>query len=325
MLRSMYSGISGLKNFQTKLDVIGNNISNVNTYGYKKERTVFKDLISQTQAGASGPSATRGGVNAIQVGLGSQLAAIDTMHNPGSMQSTGRTLDVAISGEGFFMVADAAEFEPGDEGEIGIATGFTNTSYTRAGNFYMDRNGYVVNADGKYVVGFANPEIATYDNPDVDEASGFEGQKNDAVEDLEGNLFDEEGNLAGNVDATPIRIPTTAQSMSISQDGTVSFVDANGKLQYAGTLVLAKFANASGLEKTGGNYFQPSQNSGNPYSQLGTVDGLGSINSGFVEMSNVDLSEEFTEMIVAQRGFQANSRIITTSDEILQELVNLKR
>ena len=113
MIRSMYSGISGLKNFQTKLDVIGNNIANVNTYGFKKERTIFKDLISQTQAGASGPSQTRGGVNSIQVGLGSQLSAIDTIHNPGSMQTTGRTLDVAISGEGFFMVADSIEMEPG--------------------------------------------------------------------------------------------------------------------------------------------------------------------------------------------------------------------
>ncbi|MER1990732.1 MAG: flagellar hook-basal body complex protein, partial [Solibacillus isronensis] len=98
-----------------------------------------------------------------------------------------------------------------------------------------------------------------------------------------------------------------------------------GDLQYAGSIVLAKFSNASGLEKTGSNYFQATQNSGSAYAQLGTQDGMGSINSGFMEMSNVDLSEEFTEMIVAQRGFQANSRIITTSDEILQELVNLKR
>src|SRR3954451_24340815 len=104
MLRSMYSGISGLKNFQTKLDVIGNNISNVNTYGFKKGRTIFKDLISQTTAGASAPTNTVGGVNPKQVGLGSQLAAIDTIHSGGSLQSTGNTLDLAISGDGFFQV-----------------------------------------------------------------------------------------------------------------------------------------------------------------------------------------------------------------------------
>jgi flagellar hook protein FlgE len=328
MLRSMYSGISGLKNFQTKLDVIGNNISNVNTYGFKKERTVFKDLISQTQTGASGPSATRGGTNAIQVGLGSQLAAIDTMHNSGSMQSTGRTLDLAISGEGFFMVADSVEFEPGADGAIDVATGLSNTLYTRAGNFYMDRNGYLVNGDGKYVVGFANEAVANGDYDAIEDPEGwtsnFDDDKDGTVGDVEaGTNILEAGALPDGTN--PIRIPTTAQSMNISQDGTVSFVDAAGKLQYAGTLILAKFPNASGLQKEGANYFQVTQNSGDVYAQLGTVDGLGSINSGFVEMSNVDLSEEFTEMIVAQRGFQANSRIITTSDEILQELVNLKR
>ena len=113
--------------------------------------------------------------------------------------------------------------------------------------------------------------------------------------------------------------------MTIGQDGTISFVDAEGNMQYAGTALLAKFPNAEGLEKNGGNYFKQSQNSGVMYIQAATQDGIGTIQSGFLEMSNVDLSEEFTEMIVAQRGFQATSRIITTSDEILQELVNLKR
>lgn len=329
MLRSMYSGISGMKNFQTKLDVIGNNIANVNTYGFKKERTIFKDLISQTQSGASGPSATRGGVNAIQVGLGSQLAAIDTIHNPGSMQSTGRTLDLGIAGDGFFMVADAATFEDGDSaaGTPATAEGFTNTQYTRAGNFYMDKNGFLVNADGKYLVGFA-ADVTAYDaiDPEDPPGTGFDDNKPDIAGGA--NLIDPTtGELLpqGDTTASPIRIPTTAKSMSISQDGTVSFVDSAGDLQYAGTLVMAKFANAGGLEKSGSNYFQASQNSGAVYAQLASQDGIGSVNSGFVEMSNVDLSEEFTEMIVAQRGFQANSRIITTSDEILQELVNLKR
>lgn len=328
MLRSMYSGISGLKNFQTKLDVIGNNIANVNTYGFKKERTVFKDLISQTQAGASSPSATRGGVNAIQIGLGSQIAAIDTVHNGGSLQTTGRTLDVAISGEGFFIVADsAAEEMPAVEDMASltenalIEEGLTNTQYTRAGNFYMDRNGFVVNGDGKYLVGVPNPTVygevddEAISNADADKATGAEAVGVD-------NLY-----VDGAIDAEvgPLKIPTNAQSMSIGQDGSVNYVDVNGKLQFAGQLLLAKFPNASGLEKVGANYFQVTANSGDSLVQVGTQAGLGTINSGFMEMSNVDLSEEFTEMIVAQRGFQANSRIITTSDEILQELVNLKR
>ena len=317
MLRSMYSGISGLKNFQTKLDVIGNNISNVNTYGYKKERTIFKDLISQTQSGASSPTATRGGVNAVQVGLGSQLAAIDTVHNSGSLQTTGRTLDLAISGDGFFMVGDA-NGAPDEDGIIG-ETGITNISYTRAGNFYMDRNGYLVNGEGKYVVGIPNPTI--YNDPEDPQPSNADADKEGLA--LETTDLYEEG--AFSEETSPIKVPTNAQSMSVSQDGSVFYVDVNGQLQFAGQLLMAKFPNASGLEKTGSNYFQVTANSGNPLVQVGTQAGIGSIQSGFLEMSNVDLSEEFTEMIVAQRGFQANSRIITTSDEILQELVNLKR
>ncbi|MCM3742838.1 flagellar basal body rod protein FlgG [Sporosarcina luteola] len=270
MLRSMYSGISGLRNFQTKLDVIGNNISNVNTYGFKKGRTIFKDLISQTVAGASGATATRGGVNPKQVGLGSQIAAIDTIHTGGSTQFTGNTLDLAISGDGFFQVADGNP-----------TTGFsTSRLYTRAGNFYLDNQGFLVNSDGKYLV---------------------------------------------STSGRPLKIPTDAQSMSIGQDGSVNYVASNGTLTPEGQIQLAKFPNPAGLQKTGGNYFQQTANSGAASTGTATTSGLGSIESGFLEMSNVDLAEEFTEMIVAQRGFQANTRIITTSDEILQELVNLKR
>lgn len=265
MLRSMYSGISGLRNFQTKLDVIGNNISNVNTYGFKKGRVVFKDLISQTTQGATAPNGTLGGTNPKQVGLGSQLAAIDTIHEGGSMQTTNRGLDCAIQGDGYFVVSDG-----------------TSNYYTRAGNFYLDSTGILVTADGKNVVG-------------------------------------EGGQIAVPMDQGPTEL-------TIGQDGTVSVViPGNTTPTEVGKIQLARFANPGGLTKVGGNYFQPSNNSGEPVTGNAKEEGRGSIESGFLEMSNVDLSEEFTEMIVAQRGFQANSRIITTSDEILQELVNLKR
>lgn len=317
----MYSGISGMKNFQTKLDVIGNNIANVNTHGFKKGRVLFKDLISQTQSGASGPTATRGGVNAKQVGLGSQLAAIDTIHGGGSLQSTGRGLDLGISGEGFFMVADA-NGAPVD-GAI-AEEGFNNTLFTRNGVFYMDPNGYLVNADGKYLVGVTAGDEVVVEKDDtgiiLDDAvpnpSGDEGL----------NLFDDDGELAPDEGTVgPIRIPTTAKEYHIAQDGKISYVDLNGDLQWAGQLIMAKFPNAGGLAKSGSNYYQQTASSGVAYAQVGTVAGMGQVEAGFLEMSNVDLSEEFTEMIVAQRGFQSNTRIITTSDEILQELVNLKR
>lgn len=418
MLRSMYSGISGLRNFQTKLDVIGNNIANVNTYGFKKGRTVFKDLISQSVSGASAGSLTRGGVNPKQVGLGSQISAIDTIHAGGSTQSTGNTLDLAITGDGFFQVADSSGAG---------RNGFTNPLYTRAGNFYMDNEGYLVNSDGKFLVGGVTKvdaaALATAtttaktaadtaaaatltaaadakvwaDDIQVKEtelnaakaalaAAPNDGPLQTALATAEANLKaakdetvlpgltatnsaaaaetaekayaaaasavadltnPEPTNVMRNPQATgsldtgsgylpdipltvngeyrPIQIPTDAQSMSVGQDGTVTFVDAEGKLRWAGQLVMAKFPNPGGLNKVGGNYFSDTANSGTPIIQTATQLGIGAIESGFLEMSNVDLSEEFTEMIVAQRGFQANTRIITTSDEILQELVNLKR
>ncbi len=267
MLRSMYSGISGMKNFQVKLDVIGNNIANVNTYGFKKGRTIFKDLVSQQIAGASAPAGNRGGVNPKQVGLGAQLAAIDTVHTQGSLQTTGRPLDLAISGDGFFILVDGNAQNP---------------LYTRAGNFYLDSNGDIVSADGRYLLG--------------------SGGK--------------------------INIPSGAKSVSIGSDGTVNYIDSTGALQSAGTIQLAKFDNNDGLEKAGDNLFRATSNSnkaGGPTTGNPGANGTGTIVAGTLEMSNVDLSEEFTEMIVAQRGFQANTRIITTSDEILQELVNLKK
>lgn len=264
MLRSMYSGISGLKNFQTKLDVIGNNIANVNTFGFKKSRAVFKDLISQSVSGASGPvGTTNGGVNPKQVGLGSQLAAIDTIHTGGNSQYTGRGLDLAITGEGYFVVTDPTGGE----------------SYTRAGNFYLDTNGDLVTADGYFVKG--------------------QGGK--------------------------ITIPGGSKNITIAPDGSVNYTNSTNALTSAGVIQLATFSNTGGLEKVGGNLFKASANSGTSQTGAPKTGGRGGIEASMLEMSNVDLSEEFTEMIVAQRGFQANTRIITTSDEILQELVNLKR
>ncbi|ARK30993.1 flagellar basal body rod protein FlgG [Halalkalibacter krulwichiae] len=303
MLRSMYSGISGMQNMQTKLDTIGNNIANVNTFGFKKGRTTFKDMVSQQMAGATGPGQNLGGVNARQVGLGMQIASIDTIHTQGSLQNTGRELDLGISGDGYFVVGPSP------------VTGVGEFSYTRAGNFYLDQEGYIVNSDGLYLMGVRPNGDASFQSVDDFDAT--------------------EGALGR------IRIPADAQSFSVGADGKVMFIN-NGGLQVAGQIGLAKFSNPEGLQKTGNNLYAASANSGNiqgtnmtlngfanlgayiSIPQLGAA-GTGALVAGTLEMANVDLSEEFTEMIVAQRGFQANTRIITTSDEILQELVNLKR
>ncbi|KAB2861743.1 MAG: flagellar hook-basal body complex protein, partial [Exiguobacterium chiriqhucha] len=195
--------------------------------------------------------------------LGGTMATVDNVYNQGAMQNSGRALDVGISGEGFFALDVNGQ-----------------TQYTRAGNFYTDNTGDLVNGDGAYVLSMTGDRI---------------------------------------------NIPAGAKSLSIGKDGQVSYVDNAGASTVVGQIQVVTFANNAGLSKVGANNFIQSQNSGEPNIGIPGQDGRGELVSGALEMSNVDLSEEFTEMIVAQRGFQANTRIITTSDEILQELVNLKR
>lgn len=395
MLRSMYSGISGIKSFQTKLDVIGNNIANVNTFGFKKGRVTFKETMNQMLSGASAATEERGGKNSMQVGLGATISTIDTIHTGASLQTTGRSLDVGIDGDGYFVVKQGGTL-----------------LYTRAGNFYLDDNGTLVNAEGLKVQTYNNgilsditvnvnavlpatvtdeitflgnfPSNATGTNKlteqiEVVDANGqaqvldveflFDGgnwsiqffnrnfnpelSSTAQVIDLNnlsnianfdipvgfdavnGTTFNQQVTLnlegltsePGSITAMAVPNGNTSgsiESYSIGSSGEINAVYSNGKIEELGKLALAKFSNSSGLIKMGNNLFQESANSGTANVNVAGV-GRGSIASGALEMSNVDLSEEFTEMIVAQRGFQANTRIITTSDEILQELVNLKR
>ncbi|WP_090839958.1 flagellar basal body rod protein FlgG [Alkalicoccus daliensis] len=271
MLRSLYSGIGGMNNFQNKLDVIGNNISNVNTSGFKKGRTTFNDLVSQQMQGAGAAANGRGGTNPQQIGLGGGMSTIDTINTQGSLQSTGRNLDMAISGDGFFIIQD------GDE-----------RFFTRAGNFYLDSEGTLVNGDGKNILGI--------DEQNITILAGSDGPNG-----------------------------STLESFNIAPSGEINGVYSDGTTAVIGQLALANFANPGGLNKAGNNTYTVSANSGD--AQIGTAGtgGRGNLVGSTLEMSNVDLSAEFAEMIVAQRGFQANTRMITTSDEILQELVNLKR
>jgi flagellar hook protein FlgE len=275
MMRGMFAAISGLRVHQVMLDVTANDIANVNTIGYKAERTSFKDALSQLQKGASAPSSTLGGTNAAQVGLGVQLNGIDNLMQSGAIQSTGNALDCAIQGDGMFRVTD----DP---------SGFTNILYTRAGNFSRDANGDLVTPEGYYVVGFTV-------------AAGVP-----------------------TTTQTTINIPAGTKSVTIGQDGLVTTVDSAGVVSQVAAISLAKFPNDQGLERVSGNKFRASNNSGPETAATAGTNGLGLITPGSLEMSNVDLAQEFTNMITAQRGFQANSRIISTADEMLQELVNLK-
>jgi len=276
MMRGMFSAISGLRVHQTMLDVTANNIANVNTIGFKSQRVSFADALSQVESGASAPSATLGGTNAMEVGLGVQLDGIDTEMTSGAIQSTGNPLDCAIQGDGFFRVTN----DP---------TGFANVNYTRAGNFQEDANGNLVTQDGYYVVGYA---------------------------------LDSTG--APTTTQQLITIPPGTTSVSIGSNGIVTTVDSTGASTPLAAISLAKFPNDAGLLRGADNLFQVSNNSGAEQAGTAGTGGLGTVTPGAVEMSNVDLAQEFTNMITAERGFQANSRTITTADEMLQELVNLK-
>ena len=277
MMRSLYSGVTGLRNHQTKMDVIGNNIANVNTAGYKASRVIFQDIYSQTVAPASAPTATSGGTNPQQIGLGMQLATIDILNTESASQYTGNTLDLAIDGDGYFVVENGA--------------GYT---YTRAGNFYTDSQNYLVDSNGNYVMGY-------------------------------------QVNLTTGVPVTPltmgpILLDPNYHEVSINFNGQVVGVhNTTGDTNYLGQLVLATFANPNGLQKAGENMYRTTVNSGAPVYNTPGEGGTGDLNPGSLEMSNVDLTAQFADMITTQRGFQANSRIITTTDEMLEELVNMVR
>jgi flagellar hook protein FlgE len=276
MMRGMFAAISGLKSHQVMLDTTANDISNVNTIGYKSSRTTFSDALSQLQRGGSAPGAGSGGSNPAQVGLGVNVASIDNLMGAGAFQSTGNVLDVAIQGKGWFRV--------GPSTPPAVPTAM---QYTRAGNFTVNTSGDLITQDGMYVVGRT--------------AAG------------------------GGVD-TLINIPTGSTDVAIGQDGSVSYTPAGGGARVtAGYLSVATFSNEPGLQRVSGNRWIANASSGGENVNTPGVAGSGLTIAGVVEMSNTDLASEFTEMITAQRGFQANSRVISTSDEMLQDLVNLKR
>lgn len=394
MLRSLFSGISGLRSHQTMLDVTGNNIANVNTTGFKSSQVQFQDTLSQVVQNAGGAQAGNGGTNPAQVGLGVKVAGITTNFTQGASQLTGRSTDMMIQGDGFFMVRKGAE-----------------TFYTRAGSFDFDATGQMVlPGEGALVQGWAAGPGGVVDTngPLVDlsvpagrlmEASAstsavFSGNlKADAADgttmERTIQLFDETGNARelaltftkgatgwsmSATDGTAV-YPTTAlafdpasgrltspttfpvggvtvdlstvtgfagvdtiasksqdgyaagtlESFALAADGTITGSFSNGLKQSIGKLAMGTFTNPAGLAKAGGSLYRTSVNSGEPQVGAAGTGGRGSLAGGALEMSNVDLSSEFTNLIVAQRGFQANSRVITTSDELLQELVNLKR
>jgi flagellar hook protein FlgE len=448
------------------MDVIGNNLANVNTTGFKKGRVQFQDMLYQQLQGAAKPTDTLGGVNPKEVGLGMSVATIDTVHNQGSFQSTGIGTDLAIQGTGFFVLSEGQNFY-----------------YTRAGAFNVDQNGTFVNpATGMKVQGWmaqdvngtqvldvsrntedliipvggkdparattmvnfacnldkrlpeipaenpndlqvrqgtwgtaikvydsfgqehtlqvdftkvagtpntwnavvtVDPEAAVATNASIGlgaEAPAAGGVNNFTVTfsnngtllsaaDGAGNAS-AEGNVTMNVaydvadttagaDGAAVRQEFTlnlgtvggfvnsitqfaeaSSSKAVSQDGyimgyldsfkidqsgVITGVYSNGTNRTIGQIALASFTNQGGLEKAGDTTFTVSNNSGEANIGPSGIGGKGKMITGTLEMSNVDMSESLTDMIVTQRGFQANSRTIQTADQLLQEVLTLKR
>jgi flagellar hook protein FlgE len=288
MVRSLNSGVSGIQQFQEKMDIIGNNIANVNTTGFKGARVDFADSFSDTLRGSTAATAGTSGTAAMQIGTGVMTSSIKNLFGQGALVPTGYEADMGIAGEGFFVVRDPV----------------SDVQYvTRAGNFRRDGNGYLVTDQGFRVQGL------NYDQS-----------------------TDPPGSVAGDIliDATgrpPTSLATaTMTNWSVSREGEIKVKLSDGSEYSRGQFLLQTFTDPQMLMKEGTNLYSGIAAAG-PLATAAKpgTNGLGRVESGALELSNVDLANEFSNMITAQRAFQANARIITTSDEMLQELVNLKR
>lgn len=379
MLRSLYSAISGLKNHQIKMDVIGNNIANVNTTGFKRSRVTFSTMLSQTMKGAGSPSGNQGGTNPAQIGLGSMVSSIDQIMTPGSSQSTGKDTDMMIQGKGFFVLQNNGEtvysragaftrdddgtlIEPGtgakvmghmyegleipiddpattniDESKIdwtklqaikfnigenpplitGVATTIPKNAWAKSGNEWVYSNPSLIGAT------MTPPSGTTFDSSRGTITVSTDPTTTAATA-ITFTITNYDGKYADGKD-----IPlATLTSYSIDSKGAITGVYSNGDAsanRVIGQVAIANFSNDEGLMNLGNSFYAASNNSGAASIGGAGEGGRGNIVPSTVEMSNVDLSQEFTDMIVTQRGFQANSRVITVSDSLLQELIDLKR
>ncbi|QQE80811.1 flagellar hook-basal body complex protein [Alicyclobacillus sp. SO9] len=316
MLRSMYSAISGMNAFQTQLDVIGNNIANVNTTGYKTARTDFADVLSQTQSAGSAPALNpgsntyvSGGTNPNQVGLGVKVSATQTLFTQGADQSTGVPTDLAINGGGLFTVSRAGQ-----------------TYYTRAGDFSVDKSGNLVLPNGAIaqgVYGQTAPVNGTINSANLHNVNL-------------GKMVASYATAQGGY-STGTQYPqyTLASSpdVQIGADGSINAtVDSQAtagapvtqQRVTLGYMALGTVSNPSGLSKMGDSLYAISNNSGNPTFHTPGTGNTGQVESGYLEMSNVDLTRQLTNMITAQQAFSANSKVIGTDTLILNDLSNLR-
>jgi flagellar hook protein FlgE len=410
MSRALFTAVSGLRNHQVWLDVIGNNIANANTVGYKSSTVVFDDILGQTISSGVAPTASKGGVNPVQVGLGMTIGSIGQNFLQGSIQTTNRNTDMAIQGDGFFVLANGSD-----------------RTYSRAGSFSLDANGELVDTATGYKVQGANGDITVSlgsqsaatattaaqfkGNLDFTAAEGSTFVATFNVLDSVGSshvmtitftknftaaagrwdwavtpsasdtsiaglttatgsvVFNGTGGVASGASqaigvtyaagagvtspqaitldfgtatsSTPltgVASPSTVtlasqngvasgtlQNFAVGLDGTITAFYTNGRTATIDTVQIASFANSAGLVKIGTNQYREGAASGAAVVGNPSTGGRGTVVAGALEMSNVDLAQEFSSMIIAERGFQANARTISTANQMLEELVNLKR
>ena len=355
MTGAMYAAIAGLRTHMNKMNVIGNNIANVNTNGYKSQRTIFKDAMYTTYSQGSDGSATNGGKNPSQIGYGSKISSIDLDMHTGTY-TLGRATDCMIYGDGFFMVGDKNAAEMMDPNKPDALKGAL--SLTRVGDFEFKSDGYLCDGSGRPVYGFMNSG--------VDPATG-KPVISDQLVPLRLPKFAggeirypapdpaNKNHLVDYKDPSAVEVPF-AQLDSISINPDTGAITGTSKetpdLITIGYLAIGNVTNPAGVTHTDGFYYQARDGAGDlTVSMLGgvgeklgiervngSVDGsvenqklaigkAGGTNliTGGLEGSNVDLATEISEMITAQRGYQANTRIITVTDSMLEELVNIKR
>jgi flagellar hook protein FlgE len=289
------------------LNTTASNLANVDTIGYKSQGTSFVDALSQTIAGGSSQTSQNAGSDPEQVGLGVSVGAIENNMSQGSDQSTGIATDLAIQGDGFFQIANstaatggpnAEQGTGGDGGPTGVLTTNgsptvdpTSIAYTRAGNFQVSSQGYLVTQGGQYVLGQAGA------------ATGASASSSSNT-------------------GVPIQIPTGSTDVAISSTGEVTY-SYNNTQYTAGYLQMATFNNNAGLSRDGDSTWSATTASGTASVATPGVGGIGSVQSGELESSNVDMATEFANMIDAQNGYEADSKVITTADQMLQTLVQM--
>ena len=329
MLRAMDSAVSGLRAHQNKLDVIGNNIANVNTYGFKSQNYTFKDAMYQTSSTSSGGettggNATVGGANPAQYGYGAMTGTITTDMASSTPTYVGG-FNATINGPGYFMTGSTNNTAGVNVGSTDAAANSTairdaGFSYTRVGQFSIDANGYIVDANKNFVYGF---------RPNAGTLSSVTGYGNTLyalrapVNTATGSTAAGDGAFSG----TSIQM----SSLEIGNDGVIrgTIQDSNSDTKTTitlGKVAVANFQNQEGLTKAGNNTFVVKAGDNTGLVSAGQPGGSNSsLMAGYLEASNVDLAKEFADMITTERGFQANAKLITVSDEVLQELVNMKR